>query len=236
MRSTMLALSLAAAAALPLSAQAGGMGGMRMGGDPTSQVMGSGKLPEGWMMKIDAQRGGAQPPATAVSFITMAGGYHVKSGPAAVYYNTKDMGSGQYAVTATFKQAKSMAHEAFGIFIGGHDMQDSSQNYLYFVIKPADGTMLIAHRKSWAARTTAIVPENAAAPEAAINRDSPTDGSATNTLMIHVAQDTVHFMINGKLVKAIAKSQLDGASTDGQAGIRINHNIDMHIDGWSVKK
>ena len=79
------------------------------------------------------------------------------------------------------------------------------------------------------------LPENAAAPEAAVNRDSPTDGSAPHTLLIHVAKDTVHFLVNGKLVKAVAKSAL-GGSTDGQAGLRINHNMDLHIDGVALKK
>jgi hypothetical protein len=203
-------------------------------GDPTNAIQGSGKLPAGWLMRFDTPRGNRPMPApTAVSFVTMGSGYHVTSGPAAIYYNTKDVGSGQYSVSATFKQSKSLQHEAFGIFIGGSNLQDSTQNYLYLAIKPFDGSMLISHRNG--SKNTAIVPENAAAPEAAINRDSPTDGSATNTLMIHVAKDTVHFLINGKLVKAIAKSQLDGASTSGQAGIRINHNIDVHIDDWALK-
>ena len=43
------------------------------------------------------------------------------------------------------------------------------------------------------------------------------------------------FAINGKVVRAIAKSAL-GGPTDGQAGLRINHNMDLHIDGYAVKK
>lgn len=202
-------------------------------GDPTTAIQGTGKLPAGWMMRFDTPRGNRPMPApTSVSFVTMGGGYHVNSGPAAIYYNTKDVGSGVYSVSATFKQSKSMQHEAFGIFIGGSQLQDSAQNYLYFVIKPFDGSVLISHRNG--AKNTPVFPE-APSPDAAINRDSPTDGSATNTLMIHVARDTVHFLINGKLFKALAKTQLDGASTEGQAGLRINHNIDMHIDGWALK-
>jgi len=205
-------------------------------GDPTNAVAGSGQLPAGWMVRFDPPRGAApMPPMTAVKFVAMGSGYHVTSGPAALYYNTRDMASGQYSVTATFKQAKSMLHEAFGLFIGGHNLQDSTQNYVYFVIKPFDGTVRIAHRAGNKGPVD-IVPENRASPEPSINRDSPTDGSATNTLLIHVAKDTVHFLINGKLFRAVAKSQLDGGSTDGQAGLRINHNIDMHIDGWAVKK
>ena len=49
-------------------------------------------------------------------------------------------------------------------------------------------------------------------------------------------QDTVHFILNDKLVRAIAKSQLNGLSTNGQAGIRINHNIDVDVDWKGVTK
>jgi hypothetical protein len=211
-------------AAAPLCAQRG---------DPTTKVEGTGKLPAGWMVRFDPPRGGAaMPPMNAVSFVEMGGGYHVVSGPAALYYNTKDMASGMYQISATFKQSKSMQHEAFGLFIGGSNLQDSTQNYVYFVIKPFDGTMLISHRAS-NGKPVAIVPLT---PDPAVNKDAPADGSATNTLLIHVAKDTVHFSINGKLVKAIAKKDLGGGATDGQAGLRINHNIDMHIDGFAVKK
>jgi hypothetical protein len=37
-------------------------------------------------------------------------------------------------------------------------------------------------------------------------------------------------------VRALSKAQLNGAGTDGQAGIRINHNIDVHVDWKGVTK
>lgn len=218
-------------AAAPLLAQRGR-------GEETAKVTGSGHLPAGWMVRFDPvnprfARPGAPPPTiTDISFVTMGTGFHITSGPAAIYYNPKDMGDDVYAATATFHQAKSMMHESYGIFIGGKNLQDSTQNYLYLVIRPMDGAFAIGHRGS-NGRPVYPVPM---APNDAVHKDSPTDGSATNTLMIHVAKDTVHFMVNGKLVKAIAKSGLGGASAEGQAGIRVNHNISVHIDGWTVKK
>lgn len=219
-------------AVAPLAAQ-----GRR--GDPTAKVSGSGTLPAGWMVRFDPvnprfARPGATPPTiTDISFVNMGAGFHITSGPAAIYYNPKDMANakGVYGVSATFHQAKSMVHESYGIFIGGSNLQDSTQNYLYMVIRPMDGSLAIERRSSNAAPTK-LFPM---AVNDAVNKDSPADGSATNMLMIHVAPDTVHFMVNGKLVKAIAKSEL-GMSTDGQPGIRVNHNISVHIDGWSVKK
>lgn len=222
--STQLALITLFAAA-PLLAQGRG--------DPTAKVEGSGQLPPGWMVRFDP-RGTQQHTLSEISFVTMGKGFHITSGPAAIYYNPKDMASGVYGVSATFHQAKSMQHESYGIFIGGMNLQDSTQNYLYLVIRPMDGGLAIEHRSSNGApvKLVPMVGDN----NTAVVKDSPTDGSATNTLMIHVAKDTVHFMVNGKLVKALAKSQLDGAMTDGQAGIRVNHNISVHVDDWAVKK
>lgn len=196
------------------------------------------QMPAGWMMRFDPTRGGRPAPAaTEAKFITMGSGFHVTTSPtgAAIFYNSKDMGNGIYSVSATFKAAKSMSHESYGIFIGGMNLQDSTQNYLYLVIRPLDGHFAIGHRDSNGRPAYLAAMTDPA--NAAINVDSPTDGSSTNTLTIHVAADTVHFIVNGKVVKALAKSQLGGAMTDGQAGIRINHATDIHIDTWTgVKK
>lgn len=230
---TLLAALTMVVLAAPVSAQT-----KPMNMDPTTQVKGSGVLPKDWMLRFDPmrQRAGAPPrPApemTAINFITMGKGFHITSGPAAIYYNQEDMAKEQYSVSATFGQQKSMSHEAFGVFIGGHNLQDSTQNYLYFIVRPSDGMAQISHRSSNAA-PKALLPYFASA---AINKDDPTDGHATNTLMIHVAKDTVHFMINGKLAAALAKTQLDGASTEGQVGIRVNHNMDLHISDYKFKK
>jgi len=64
--------------------------------------------------------------------------------------------------------------------------------------------------------------------------DAPTDGHATNTMTIHLAKDAVHFVLNGKLVAEVPRSQL--GNLDGIAGIRINHNEDLLVDWKGVSK
>jgi hypothetical protein len=171
------------------------------------------------------------PQATDVSFVPMGAGLHITSGPAAIYYRAADAAKGEYAVSATFSQRKGMQHEAYGLFIGGSNLQDSTQAYTYFVIRPMDGAILINHRAG-DARPKQIVPWT---PEPAVVKEDATDGHATNALTIHVAKDTVHFIANGKLVRAIAKSDL-GGSTDGLVGLRVNHNIDLHIADFKVTR
>jgi hypothetical protein len=227
--------------ATPLAAQQqAGMAGMNH--DATNAVKGSGKLPDGWSLRFDPVRQGPAPSIDAINMVTMGSGLHFTSGPAAIYYNAKDVGSGEYAVTATFSQRKSVGHEAYGIFIGGRNLQDSTQTYTYFVIKPCRsrgectepgaqlGEVLISQRSS-NGRPVALLPTQ---HHDAVVTDDPKDGHATNKLMIHVAKDAVHFLLNDKLVAEIPKSKI--GDTDGLAGIRINHNIDVHVDWKGVSK
>ena len=105
---------------------------------------------------------------------------------------------------------------------------------MYFAIRPMDGNYLIQHRNGdVSSKMDRFVPLTA---DPAITKDDATDGHASNTLTIHVAKDTVHFIANGKLVKAIAKSDLKGAKTEGQTGLRINHNTDVHVEWKGVSK
>lgn len=200
--------------------------------DPTTMVAGTG-LPSGWMVRFDpAYPGRPAPKISDINFRVMAPGFHHTSGPAGIYYRKADAPKGNYTVSATFNQAKSMQHEAYGLFIGGHDLQTDKQNYLYFVIKPQTGTFLINHRTS-DGKPTAV---SAFAPSDAIHKDSPTDGSASNKLAIKVAGDVVSFWINGTEVKSLKKNEIDGANTKGIVGMRLNHNLDVHIADYGVKK
>jgi hypothetical protein len=196
--------------------------------DHTSNIKGSGKLPAGWNARFD-QPGSA---LTQVDVRQAGTALAFRSGPAAIYWNTKDVAAGQYTVSAIFEQKKSMMHEAYGIFVGGQNLSDPTQNYLYFVIKPQAGTMIINHRSS-DARPRAIVAET---PSDAINKDAPGTGAATNAIAIRVSRDSVHFYINGKEVRALPKSGLGGAPTEGLAGLRVNHNLDIEVRDFGIKR
>src|SRR6185295_18163983 len=78
--------------------------------------------PAGWTIMTD---GGAAIADT--KFQTMGPGFHVTSGPAAIYFKSGDVAKGNYTVKATFGQRvrPSMGHpEAYGVFIGGSDLTD----------------------------------------------------------------------------------------------------------------
>ncbi|MCA9769603.1 MAG: hypothetical protein KC485_12360 [Gemmatimonadetes bacterium] len=200
--------------------------------DPTTQVTGEG-LPEGWMVRFDPPRRGPAPTVKDVDYRATDGGWHLKSGPAGIYYRPADaQGAGNFTVSATISQAHSSNHEAYGIWIGGKELQSANQNYLYMVIHAQDGKYLINHRTG-DARPTSIVPYT---PSEAVVKESPTDGSATNTVAIRVEGDMLHFLINGTEVQVLKASEIPGFTTEGLVGLRLNHNLDVDIRDFGVSK
>jgi hypothetical protein len=213
---SLAAVALACAFATPLAAQM----------DHTNAIKGSGKLPPGWNARFDQANGSL----TQVDVKQAGKALAFRSGPAAIYWNTKDVATGTYTVSAIFEQKKSMMHEAYGLFIGGQNLSAPSQNYLYFVIKPQAGTMIINHRAG-DGRPRAIVGET---PSDAINKDAPGTGAASNAIAIRVSRDSLHFYINGKEVRTFAKAAIAGASSEGLAGLRINHNLDIEVKDFQI--
>jgi hypothetical protein len=56
---------------------------------------------------------------------------------------------------------------------------------------------------------------------------------STNALEVHVMGDKLEFLVNGKVVNTTPKS---GQKTDGVYGIRVNHMLEVQIDGFGVSK
>ncbi len=190
-------------------------------GDPDVAVRG-GKLPAGWQMRLDDPRAKAD----AVSFMPMSGGFHVMTGPAGIFYQPDQTKSGTYAVSATFTQMMPSAHpEAYGLFIGGSDLQGPNQKYTYFLIQQ-DGTFLLKRR---AGAATPMI-QDWKADGAVKKTEGKTQG--TNTLTVSVTPDKVRFLVNGTEVGSAAPSQMDAG---GIVGLRINHNLNVHVASFNVK-
>ena len=184
--------------------------------DPDKAVKGSGKLPPEWKVRFD------QPTAKidAVSFENTGTGFHITSGPAAIYYMPR-VTSGKYKTQATFTQVAASAHpEAYGLFIGGSDLDGENQKYTYFVINQT-GKFLIKRRAG--AETPTLM--NWADSTAIKKADA--SGKMTNALTIDVAADKVHFLINNTVVASQPVAQVD---TKGLTGIRVNHNLDVIVE------
>ena len=225
MRTTVLAAALVAFAA-PAIAQATQQA---KDNDPTHKVAGGISAP-GWKGRIDPQAVARGMKLEDAKFAPMGKDFHITSGPAAIYYNPKDVAKGAYAVQATFTQTKAPSHpEAYGLFVGGTNLDDSTQSYVYFLTR-GDGKFLINHRAG--ADIHKIVDWTDT--DATTKQDAA--GKSTNTLAIRANKDSVAFLANGKVVKAFSKADMHGFSAEGQTGIRVNHNLDVHVAGFQVTK
>ena len=58
---------------------------------------------------------------------------------------------------------------------------------------------------------------------------------ATNSLEVRVGADKIDFVVNGTVVHTEPKSGAT-AKTDGIYGIRVNHLLEMQIDGFGISK
>ena len=216
-RRSLTTLSLLVLAAAPLSAQMAGMDH-----DPTKKVEG-GALPAGWSGRTDR----ATDKLTDAKFVTMGTGYHVTSGPAAIYWTAKNTTSGPFTATASLTQTKAATHpEAYGIFFLGKDLNAANQSYAYFIVRQ-DGKFMVNHRAG--AEVHKIVPwtDNAAVHKA------DAAGKATNVLTVDASKpDSIRLLVNGTQVHALAANQFGG--TSGIVGLRVNHNLDVHVGELTV--
>jgi hypothetical protein len=188
-------------------------------------VPGDGTLPVGWSARPDAEGD-----LKSVKFIVMEPGYHLTLGPATILYRERDKVTGPFHTLATFHQMKKLEHpEGYGLFFGGQALTGKGQKYTYFLVRD-DGTYLIKRRDG--EKTTEITKGWTA--HSAVKK-SDAEGKATNTLEIDAKQNPrkVDFKVNGQTVySADSKS----VALKGIVGLRANHNLDIHIEGFDVHK
>lgn len=223
MRRILVAAVLVSAIA-PLSARA------QANNDPDKNVKDGGVLADGWTGRTDKS---AQDIKNA-KFVKMGSGLHVTAGPPAIYWMPESKASGSYTVKATFTQTKAPTHpEAYGVFIGGSKLNSDQQNYLYCVVF-GNGMYSVKHRYGSEVHTLVERKANDAVKKA------DESGKATNEVGFVVTDDKVSCVINGTAVESWPKSDLIGGakleSTDGNFGIRVNHNLDVHVSGFGMTK
>lgn len=225
MQRSILTLALLAAAASTAGAQAQAA----KDADPTRKVA-AGTLPAGWAVRLD-DKDKARYTEKDTRFEAMgAGQWHVTSGPAALYYNAAHTAPGDsYTVSTTITQTKAPSHpEAYGIFLSGRDLDDAAkQDYAYFLVR-GTGEFMVNHRAGQEIHK--IIPWTA--HPAVAKQDA--NGKATNTLEARVGADSVRFVVNGAQVAAIPRDHY--RNTSGVAGLRVNHNLDVHVGGFEIKK
>jgi hypothetical protein len=206
-----------------LASPAAGQSTQRQADSPKSTGDATAALPPGWTARPDE---GAD--ATKIRFVTMEPGYHVTLGPATIFYRAEDLAAGPFHTLATFHQTKATRHpEGYGLFVGGRELAGKTQTYTYFLIR-GDGSYLVKQRKG---DSTSDISKGWT-PHAAIKKADP-QGKSTNLLEIDAKQEPskVEFKVNGQTVYSTDAKRLD---LKGIVGFRVNHNLDVHIEGFAV--
>jgi hypothetical protein len=146
-----------------------------------------------------------------------------------VYWNPANTAAGAYTLKGTFTLMKPSGHiNYYGLVFGGSALEGPQQSYLYFVVAQ-NGTWLIKSRDGEA--TSTLAPKT---PNDAV-KTPDASGKSTNALEVRVGADKIDFVVNGAIVHTAPKS---GAmvKTDGTYGIRVNHLLEVQVDGLAVSK
>jgi hypothetical protein len=187
------------------------------------------QAPKGWKLRADRSASAQDPDAPGpIRFETAGSGFKATNPAAAVYWNPANTATGNYTLKGTFTLLKPSGHaNYYGLVFGGSDLEGPQQQYLYFVV--AQNGMFLIKRRNGDAATENIQARTA---HEAIKKPGD-DGKSVNALEVRVGADKVDYVINGTVVHSTPKA---GLKTDGIWGARVNHQLEVQIDGLSVSK
>ena len=176
--------------------------------------------PEGWQVRFDMP--GASE-ADLEMFVEMPPGWHVTSGPAGIYWSPEVAIVGNFrAEMEVFLFDPQGRREAFGIFLGGRDLEGAGQQYTYFLLR--DGGQFCIKRRAGTDATTiqGWTSHNAIRRYA----DRGEEASVRNVLAVEAGAETVRFFVNDAEVADVARSDVE---LDGIFGFRVNQALSLHI-------
>jgi uncharacterized protein YndB with AHSA1/START domain len=186
------------------------------------------EMPPGWQMRVDSGAGHAGHAAKEEPrFWTMPPGWHITSGPAAIYYDPSQVGQGSFRLESqTFLFPPGDHVEGYGFFFGGKDLAGDGASYTYFLLR-RDGRYLIKQRTGTTTKDLVGWTEHPA-----IVKHPGGNHDAKNEMAMETNGTNVDFIVNGQKVHSLPRTQ---APTDGQVGLRVNHNINIHITYLTIK-
>jgi hypothetical protein len=229
------ATAFALAAALVVAPIYGAAGQM----DADRVVPGGGISAPGWKGKIiDASSLKQGRTINDSKFAKEGDSLQLSIGPAAIYWNPANTAKGDYTVKATFTEPKYMSANShphpYGIFIGGNKL-DTDTPSLVYCSPYGNGTFIVRGFGPAPFQMGGRPP--AASP--AVHK-AEQGGSVTQEVQWTVKGSRVECSINGTMVAGYDKSEVVGPgkleSTDGIAGIRVSHNVDVTVSGFAIGK
>jgi hypothetical protein len=209
-------------------------GGMNMQ-DTAHKVPNGGIRGAGWQGRPDPGTGAVNDSSLDVK----GSDIEIHTGPAMLFWNPANKGTGDFTVSATFTEPKYMSSNdhphPYGVFIGGSNLDNAKTTALYCAAY-GRGTFIV---REFGPDVTNINGNRGAASEA-VHKAAGRGESVEQTIALQVKGDSVSCIINGTTVGTYPKSDLVGAgkltSTDGIVGIRVAHNVDVNVKDFKVSK
>ena len=189
------------------------------------------QAPKGWKMRVDRSTSASDPDAAGdIKFVNEGSGFHATNPQAAVYWNPENTATGNYSLKGTFTLMKpSGPIEYYGLIFGGSNLEGPAQSYVYFMVE-SEGTWLIKSRNG----SSTMQIASSGSPSDAVKK-ADASGMSTNALEVRVMADKIEFVVNGKVVNTTPRTG-QTAKTDGIYGMRINHMLEVHVDGFALSK
>lgn len=221
---TLSVILIAAIAAPALSAQ-----------DADRSVKGGGITVSGWKGRVDRRPAAGGKTLNDSKFAADGNAIRMSVGPAAFYWNPANTASGEYQVTATFKEHKMAASHphSYGIFIGGSDLESDAERLAYCIVY---GNGAYSVKTFFGAKVTTLVDR---AEHPALHK-ADAAGESTNEIGWRVKGGKAACVVNGTEVKSFDQAELVGAdrlaSLDGIYGIRVSHNLELTVSGLAKSR
>ena len=181
--------------------------------------------PEHWKVRYD----GADEAAER-SFVVMRPGWHVYAGAAGLLWDPGSFASGNYAVKSTIylfpkgdpeRSGSTRLDSAYGLFLGGRDLERPTPEYVSFLIDNAGRFRLARHADGEVRELAPWTVHDAVAV-----LDEPATSPAENVLEVDVRGERTIFYVGGE---AVAEFPSEDLQLDGVIGLRAGDGLSLHV-------
>ena len=183
------------------------------------------QAPPGWKVRADDPKADL----TKLAFTEMKPGFHVTTGPAAIFWNPENTATGNFTIESEifFFREGSRDTEAYGILLGGKDLEGAA-DYVYFMLRN-DGKYLVKHRAGNG--DTHLITDWTQHDAVVMHLGS--EGTVKKVISVAAGADSVRFSVNGKPVSSYPRSHM---KADGIVGLRVNHGLNLHVSKLVIGK
>ncbi len=191
-------------------------------------------VPEGWEVRLDRPMENlvisSSPDSGDIYFVNMTPGWHVTTGPRAIFWHPENRAHMLYKVSTKLHlfNPEGRNREGYGLFFGGMNLDKDNQYYLYFLLRNT-GDFLIKARKGSETETL----QEWTSSDAIVKYEDESVSSVVNTLSVIVERQKMKFYINEQEVATLEKGDW---TTGGLFGLRVNHAVNLHVEDLGMEE